>query len=175
MIKSHLFASQVVHPSTCFVCSSQKTAVLLFGIFFLTWLHGLTWDNLFGRNQQMNRSVKGQWKWWFVLLSEVYFVPDKFFQSMIDVKSKGISLILHIPFSMIVLINWAPLSDGFQAGFLIYTYKKSKQTQWSCFMGKSANFNKTQILTEKLTRESSVFPFSACSYCVASVRPSLSH
>lgn len=34
MIKSHLFASQVVHPSTCFVCSSQKTAVLLFGIFF---------------------------------------------------------------------------------------------------------------------------------------------
>lgn len=34
MIKSHLFASKVVHPSTCFVCSLEKTAVLLFGIFF---------------------------------------------------------------------------------------------------------------------------------------------
>ena len=67
----------------------QQSYCLVFFSHLVAWTYMRQY--LFGRNQQMNRSVKGQWKWWFVLLSDVYFVPDKFFQSMIDVKSKGIS------------------------------------------------------------------------------------
>lgn len=51
-----------------------------------------------------------------------------------------------LPFSMIVLINWAPLSGGFQAGFLIYTYKKANKQTWrKCFTGKRADQKKKKF------------------------------
>lgn len=128
MIKSHLFASQVVHPSTCFVSSLQKTVVLLFSYLVAwTYMRQSIWKKP-ANEQACKRPMEMMIN--FVLLSEVYFVPDKVFQSIIGVKSKCLwisSSYKHLPFSMIVLINWAPLSDGFQAGFLIYTCKNENK------------------------------------------------
>ena len=86
MIKSHLFASQVVHPSTCFVSSLQKTVVLLFSYLVAwTYMRQSIWKKP-ANEQACKRPMEMMIN--FVLLSEVYFVPDKVFQSIIGVKSK---------------------------------------------------------------------------------------